>query len=132
MDSDGFFEKEYENLNDAILQAIVSSKEVQKIIIRLKEEDFDDIAVLNLFLSLDELYEIISDKNNSSITYKLEPMESQHKQEEEKLFERPSSLRTWVNKIDGKLLTLNETLFEHYCQGKFNEEVWLKKARIRL
>ena len=30
MNSDELFEKEYENLNDAILQAIVSSKEIQK------------------------------------------------------------------------------------------------------
>ena len=53
MDSDGFFEKEYENLNDAILQAIVSSKEVQKILVRLKEEDLDDeqTQILNQYVS---------------------------------------------------------------------------------
>ena len=132
MDSDTFFEKEYENLNDAILQAIVSSKEVQKILLRLKEEDLDNMAVLNLFLNLDELYEMIFEKRNRSITYKLEPVESQQQQEEEKVIEKSSSSRTRTNKIDGKLLTLNETLFENYCQGKFNEEAWLKKARIRL
>ena len=132
MDKDGFFEKEYENLNDAILQAIVSSKEVQKILIRLKEkEGFDHMAVLNLFLSLDELYEMISEKRNSSMIYKLEPTESQQPQEKEKFF-KPSSSGSWANKIDGKLLTLNETLFENYCQRKFNEEAWLKNARIRL
>lgn len=130
MDSDGFFEKEYENLNDAILQAIVASEDVQKILVRLKEEeDFDHMAVLNLFLSLDELYEMISEKRKNPMAYKLEPVETQQAQEEEKGVEKPSSI---VNKIDGKLLTLNETLFENYCQGKFNEEVWLKKARIRL
>ena len=36
------------------------------------------------------------------------------------------------NFIDGKALTLNETLFENFYQGKFNEEAWAKKARIRL
>ena len=132
MDSNGFFEKEYESLNDAILQAIVSSKEVQKILIRLKEENFDDMAVLNLFISLDELYEMISDKRNSSLTYKMEPIESQQKQKEEKAIESQSISGVRENKIDGKLLTLNETLFQNYCQGKFNEEAWLKKARIRL
>ena len=35
MNSDEFFEKEYENLNDAILQAIITSKEVQNILLRL-------------------------------------------------------------------------------------------------
>ena len=133
MDSDSFFEKEYENLNDAILQAIAGSKEVQNILARLREEEnLDHMAVLNLFLSLDELFEMISDKNNSSIAYKMEPVESKQSQEEEKTIDRPSSSERWKNKIDGKMLTLNETLFENYCQGKFNEKAWLKKARIRL
>ena len=133
MDSDRFFEKEYQNLNDAILQAITGSKEVQNILARLKEEEnLDHMAVLNLFLSLEELFEIISDKRNSSVTYKLEPMEPQQSQEEEKIIDRPSSSERWKNKIDGKLLTLNETLFQNYCQGKFNQKAWLKKARIRL
>ena len=133
MDSDSFFEKEYENLNDAILQAIAGSKEVQNILTRLREkENLDHMAVLNLFLSLDELFEMISDKRNSSVAYKLEPVETQRLQEEEKTIDRPSSSEHWKNKIDGKLLTLNETLFENYYQGKFNEKAWLKKARIRL
>ena len=38
MGSDELFEKEYENLNDAILQAIVSSTEVQEILIKLKKQ----------------------------------------------------------------------------------------------
>ena len=41
---DSFFEKEYENLNDAILKAIVSSKEIQKLLVKLKEkEEIDNI-----------------------------------------------------------------------------------------
>ena len=133
MDSDRLFEKEYENLNDAILQAITGSKEVQNILVRLREEEnLDHMAVLNLFLSLDELFEMISDKRNSSVAYKLEPTKPQRPQEEEKIIDRPPSSERWKNKIDGKLLTLNETLFESYCQGKFDEIAWLRKARIRL
>ena len=133
MDSDRFLEKEYENLNDAILQAIAGSKEVQNILVRLREEEnLDHMAVLNLFLSLDELFDMTFDKRNSSVAYKLEPVEHQQSQEEEKTIDRPSSSERWKNKIDGQLLTLNETLFENYCQRKFNEKVWLKKARIRL
>tara|TARA_B100000686_G_scaffold78628_1_gene84667 strand:- start:193 stop:594 length:402 start_codon:yes stop_codon:yes gene_type:complete len=133
MDSDRFFEKEYENLNDAILQAITGSKEVKNILARLKEEEnLDNIAVLNLFLSLDELFEMMSDKRNSSVAYKLEPVEPQQTHEEEKTIDRKPSSKRWKNKIDGKLLTLNETLFENYCQEKFNDKAWLKKARIRL
>ena len=128
MDSEELFEKEYENLNDAILKAIVSSKEVQKILVSLKDKvEVDHMAVLNLFLSLDELYEMISEKKNNSIVYKLEPVESQQPSEKKEA----SSPRNKPNMIDGKSLTLNETLFENYCQGKFNEEFWMKKARIR-
>ena len=133
MNSDRFFEKEYENLNDAILQAIADSKEVHNILARLRdEENLDHMAVLNLFLSLDELFEMISDKRNSTVAYKLEPVDPQRTQEEEKTIDKPFSSERRKNKIDGKLLTLNETLFENYCEKKFNEKAWLKKARIRL
>jgi hypothetical protein len=129
---DSFFEKEYDNLNDAILKAIVSSKEIQKILVKLKEqEEIDNMAVLNLFLSLDELYEMISEKDNNSISYKLEPVESKQTADKEISKKTPSPLKSG-NIIDGKELTLNETLFENFYQGKFNEESWRKKARIQL
>jgi len=134
MGSDELFEKEYENLNDAILKAIVSSKDVQKILITLKErEEINDTAVLNLFLSLDELYEMISEKHNkNSCAYKSEPTESNtlnHKEDVSKKVDSPDNNE---NFIDGKSLTLNEILFENFCQEKFNEEIWKKKARISL
>ena len=131
---DSFFEKEYENLNDAILKAIVSSKEIQKILVKLKEqEEIDNMAVLNLFLSLDELYEMISEKDNNSISYKLEPVESKQSADMDKETKKktPSPIKSG-NIIDGKVLTVNETLFENFYQGRFNEETWVKKARIRL
>ncbi|MDC0946010.1 hypothetical protein OAS18_00630 [Nitrospinaceae bacterium] len=131
---DSFFEKEYENLNDAILKAIVSSKEIQKILVKLKEqEEIDNMAVLNLFLSLDELYEMIPEKDNNSISYKLEPVESKQSANKDKETKKktPSTIKSG-NIIDGKALTVNETLFENFYQGRFNEETWVKKARIRL
>jgi hypothetical protein len=131
---DSFFEKEYENLNDAILKAIVSSKEIQKILVKLKEqEEIDNMEVLNLFLSLDELYEMISEKDNNSISYKLEPVESKQSADMDKETKKktPSPIKSG-NIIDGKSLTVNETLFENFYQGRFNEETWVKKARIRL
>ena len=64
MDSDAFLDQEYENLNDAILQAIVASTEVKDILARFKKiNQMDDKAVLNLFLSLDELYQIIHEES---------------------------------------------------------------------
>jgi hypothetical protein len=131
---DSFFEKEYENLNDAILKAIVSSKEIQKILVKLKEqEEIDNMSVLNLFLSLDELYEMVSEKDNNSISYKLEPLESKQSVDKDKETKKkaPSPIKSG-NIIDGKVLTVNETLFENFYQGRFNEETWVKKARIRL
>jgi hypothetical protein len=131
---DSLFENDYESLNDAILKAIVSSKEIQKILVKLKEkEEIDNMAVLNLFLSLDELYEMISEKKNNSVSYKLEPVES--KQSTDKNTETEGKKLSPVkngNFIDGKALTLKETLFESFYQEKFNEEAWAKKARIRL
>ena len=134
MGSDDLFEKEYENLNDAILKAIVSSTEVQKILITLKKrKEINDIAVLNLFLSLDELYEMISETDNkNSCVYKSEPTESNILKHKEDLVKKVDSHNKNENFIDGKPLTLNEVLFENFCQGKFNEETWKKKARIRL
>ena len=131
---DSFFEKEYENLNDAILKAIVSSKEIQKILVKLKEqEEIDNMAVLNLFLSLDELYEMISEKDNNSISYKLEPVESKQSVDKNKETKKKTPLPIKSGDIiDGKALTVNETLFESFYQGRFNEETWVKKARIRL
>ena len=131
---DSFFEKEYENLNDAILKAIISSKEIQKILVKLKEkEELDNMAVLNLFLSLDELCEMISEKNNNSISYKLEPVESKQSADTNTEIEgEKSSPAKNENFIDGKAMTVNETLFENFFQGKFNEEAWAKKVRIRL
>ena len=134
MGSDELFEKEYENLNDAILQAIVSSPEVQKILVKLKkQEETNDIAVLNLFLSLDELHEMISEKNNNnSCVYKSEPAEINTLKHEEDETKKVCSNGKNENFIDGEPLTINEILFENFYQGKFNEETWKKKARIRL
>jgi hypothetical protein len=129
MNSDEFLDQEYENLNDAILQAIVASKEVQDILAEFKKQNhMDDKAVLNLFLSLSELYQMIDEKSSNPGTYKLEPGASTS----EKLMknEEKSSVKV-ENVIDGEALTHNEVLFEKYYQGKFSEATWMKRARVR-
>ena len=129
MDSDAHLDQEYENLNDAILRAILSSMEVQDILMRFKKQgQMNDKAVLNLFLSLDELYQMIDEKPTNPDTYKLEPGGSTTSSERKKE-EKPSLKEGTV--IDGRLLTLNEVLFEKFYQGKFNETDWMKKARVR-
>jgi hypothetical protein len=128
MDSDAFLDQEYENLNDAILQAIVASTEVQDILARFKKlNQMDDKAVLNLFLSLDELHQIINEESSGPASYKLEPkaaLEKPIKQEE-------STSKKETSLIDGKTLTKNEILFEKFFQDNFNENRWMKKIRVR-
>lgn len=127
MDSDAFLDQEYENLNDAILQAIVASQEVQDILARFKKQNqINDKAVLNLFLSLNELHEMIDENSSRPGTYKLEPETSTP---QKAVGERPVLKRG--NIIDGEVLTINEVLFEKFYQGKFNESTWMKKVRLR-
>ncbi len=129
MDSDAYLNQEYEKLNDAILKAILGSKEVQKILARFKiQGQMNDKSVLNLILSLDELYQMIDENTVTSDTYKLEPGTSTPAT---KSSIDEETIHANDNIIDGKLLTSNETLFEEYYQGNFNETNWLKKARIR-
>ena len=127
MDSDDISDQEYENLNNAILQAIVASEDVQDVLARFKRlHHMDDKAVLNLFLSLEELHQMINEKSISSDSYKLEPStpeKSMNKIENPALGEEST--------IDGEILTRNEILFEKFYQGTFNESRWMKKARVR-
>ena len=127
MDSDDILDQEYENLNNAILQAIVASQDVQDVLARFKSQHhMDDKAVLNLFLSLEELYQMINKKSLGSDSYKLEPStpkNSTNKREKPSLGEDIT--------IDGAILTRNEILFENFYQGTFNEFRWMKKARVR-
>jgi hypothetical protein len=128
MDSDAFLDQEYENLNDAILQAIVASTEVQDILARFKKlNQMDDKSVLNLFLSLDELYQIIHEEPSGPDTYKLEPRASSKKP----IKHEESSSKKETILVDGEALTNNEVLFEKFFQGNFDENSWMKKARVR-
>ncbi len=76
---------------------------------------------------------MISEKSNQrSCVYKSEPDQLttfKNRKDKEK---NPAPLSKNGDFIDGKPLSLNEVLFENFCQGKFNEEAWKKKARIRL
>ena len=60
-------------------------------------------------------------------TYKLEPRAASEKpvKQEESFSKKETSL------VDGEALTNNEVLFEKFFQGNFNEDSWMKKARVR-
>jgi hypothetical protein len=131
MDSDAFLDQEYENLNDAILRAILISKDVQDILVRFKKKgQMNDKAVLNLFLSLEELYQMVDTNSTDPSAYKLEPEISSSNISSEK--EEKFSAKKEKNIVDGEILTSNEVLFEEYYQGKFDQTNWMKKARVRL
>jgi len=126
MDSDDSLDKEYENLNNAILQAIIASDDVQNVLARFKNQhQMDDKAVLNLFLSLEELHQMINEKSSGLAGYKLEPSTNS---QAKNITEKPALGEESI--IDGEILTFNEVLFEKFFQETFNESKWMKKARI--
>jgi hypothetical protein len=131
MDSDAYLDQEYENLNDAILKAILLSKDVQDILVRFKKQgQMNEKAVLNLFLSLEELYQMIDENTTKPSLYKMEPETSIPTSKASTKEEKPTSKEEII--IDGNLLTSNEVLFAKFCQAKFDETDWMKKARVRL
>jgi hypothetical protein len=126
MDSDNFLDQEYENLNNAILKAIVGSEDVQNILARVKKLDqMDDKAVLNLFLSLAELQQMSNKKYSEPRTYKMEPNSTVKPMDNEE-----TPILGTESIVDGEILTKNEVLFEKFFQGRFNESSWMKKARV--
>ncbi|MEE9258671.1 MAG: hypothetical protein V3U37_03925 [Nitrospinaceae bacterium] len=129
--SDAHQDKEYEELNDAILKAIISSDEVKQLLMDFRKKNLiDDLAVLNLILSLEELCELMSAKAPAPDTYKVEP--SPDDKPSKKLGSARLSKTEDKYSIDGKVLSDNEIKFEEFYRKKFDEGEWLKKAKIRL
>ncbi|MFQ5451530.1 MAG: hypothetical protein ACE5E9_12955 [Nitrospinaceae bacterium] len=125
---ESYLDKEYEQLNEAIMKAIVSSEEVKKVLMHFKSKDLiNNLAVLNLILSLEELSELVFSRDDS---FKLEPVDGESPSQVSGGDPEPSD--TTHDKIDGKNLTRNEVLFEKFFQGVFDEKKWMKKAGIRL
>ncbi len=135
MDSfDSYLDKAYEELNEAIMKAIVSSEEVRTVLTNFKSKDMiSNLAVLNLILSLEELSDLVfgkSDKNYKFESVDENELESQDFKASETPREKPAAPASHI--VDGKRLSEKEILFEKYCEGNFNLEEWLKKARIKL
>ena len=131
MDSfDAFQDKEFEQLNEAILKAIVSSPDVEKVLLDFKSKNLiNEMAVVNLILSLEELSDLIFSKPSGKDLYKLEPaMEKQPASDSEN---KSASAPRKDHLVDGKTLSRNEILFERYYQGRFNEMQWMKRAKIK-
>ena len=141
MDSfEAFHDKEFEQLNDAILKAIISSRDVEKVLQEFKSKELiNEMAVVNLILSLEELSGLMFSESPAKSMQTLESSgQSQSKKIElaenqlpEITKKKTSSESSSHYLVDGKLLNRNEILFERYYQGRFNEKQWLKRAKIR-
>ena len=141
MDSyDEFQDNEFEQLNDAILKAIISSRDVEKVLQEFKSKELiNEMAVVNLILSLEELSGLMF---SESPVKPIQTMESSEQGQSSKKELTENQLPEITKKktssessshylVDGKLLNRNEILFERYYQGRFNEKQWLKRAKIR-
>ena len=142
MDSfDAFENKEFEQLNDAILKAIISSRDVEKVLQDFKSKDLiNEIAVVNLILSLEELSDLMFSESPKKRTHTLEPSEEDQSMEKQRVANKVVDSTTKKTScassshylVDGKVLSRNEILFERYYQGRFNEKQWLKRAKIKV
>ncbi len=125
---DSHLDEAYEQLNKAIMKAIVSSDDVKNVLSGFKEKDMiNHLSVLNLILSLEELSDMVfSEEGASEYEAVMEDFTAEQA-------EKPAEMEaTNPFKIDGQSLTPNEILFEKYFQKKFDGQKWLKKAKLKL
>lgn len=114
----------YEKLYEAIMNAIVSSDEVKQVLKDFQSKDLiSDMAVLNLILSLEELSDLIAsdstpDNGMESGKHGLRPPPSENFRATDGLAQ-PSEL-DHSEKEPGEPE-----------QETFDQDTWLKKARIK-
>lgn len=140
MDSlDSFQDNEFDQLNEAILKAIISSKDVEKVLQDFKSKDLiNEMAVVNLILSLEELSGLMFPESKDKKIYSLEPSkekqstQTQPEGSQQTKNSKRKTASTSSHLVDGELLSRNEILFEKYYQGRFNEKQWLKQAKIKV
>ena len=138
---DGFEDKEFDQLNEAVLKAILSSKDVEKVLLDFKSKNLiNEMAVVNLVLSLEDLSSLIfsesAEKSNhalDALNYKqpLRNDKTENKTIGSKKNQASCSLNSY-DLVDGKNLSRNEILFEKYYQERFNEKQWLQQSKIKL
>ena len=134
---EGFQDKEFDLLNEAILKAIVSSPDVENVLQYFKSKDLiNEMAVVNLILSLEELSGLMFPEGTDKSTQAIDsPSENRLQKIKNPLVgNTQKGIPLKPNNhylVDGKLLNRNEILFEKHFQGRFNEKQWLKRAKIK-
>ena len=79
---DGFEDKEFDLLNEAILKAIVSSPDVEKVLQYFKSKDLiNEMAVVNLILSLEELSGLMFPEGTDKLTQTIDSQSENGSQE---------------------------------------------------
>jgi hypothetical protein len=138
---DRFEDKEFDQLNEAVLKAILSSKDVEKVLRDFKSKDLiNEMAVVNLILSLEDLSSLIfsesAEKSNHAIdTFNQKQPLKNDKIENKTVGSKKNQVSCSLNSydlVDGKNLSQNEILFEKYYQERFNEKQWLQQSKIKL
>jgi len=134
---EGFQDKEFDLLNEAILKAIVSSPDVENVLQYFKSKDLiNEMAVVNLILSLEELSGLMFPEGTDKSTQVIDSPSENRLQKiknplvgntQKEIPRKPNNHYL----VDGKLLNRNEILFEKHFQGRFNEKQWLKRAKIK-
>ena len=138
---DGFEDKEFDQLNEAVLKAILSSKDVEKVLRDFKSKNLiNEMAVVNLVLSLEDLSSLIFSESAEKSNHALDSLN--HKQplindkiENKTINSKKNQVSCSLNSydlVDGKNLSRNEILFEKYYQERFNEKQWLQQSKIKL
>jgi hypothetical protein len=134
---DGFQDKDFDLLNEAILKAIVSSSDVERVLQHFKSKDLiNETAVVNLIVSLEELFGLMLSEATNQSTQAIDSLSENRNQEIKNQLSKntPKRISPKSNTndlIDGKVLKRNEILFEKYFQGRFNEKQWLKRSKIK-
>lgn len=123
-------DKDFGLLNEAIIKAIISSKDVKALLMDFKSKNLiDQMAVLNLIVSLEELSEIVFSPDIKK-PYRIKP-ENTHKPIKPKSLKNNNKIVD-IQPIDGRVLTDNELSFEKFYEANFSEDEWLRKARLKL
>lgn len=109
--------EDFEELSQAITDAIAKSQEVKKVLNKIKNQN---LLNMNTFLAL-----LLKIETGRGERFEIEEKKVIKKRK------HPFSSKS-TQYIDGVELSDREVAFEEYCAKKFNQSKWLKKWRLKL
>ncbi|CAI2718086.1 hypothetical protein [Nitrospina watsonii] len=132
--NDSNLDEIYERFNAAIMNAIVNSEEIRGILKEIGGQGYiNESSVFNLFLSLEELDTYMNAKSPGSPSALFPSnLEGLRRDTGTNPTEQDASATPEPPHVDGRRLTETELRYLEYCMRHFDEEHWLKKARLKL